>query len=184
MLVTLHPGANRGDVLEVLTRIRAEADNATGPGNAGAAGRLTGYLEWAARSARMLHNRIKAADIDRLILTRGYDRLLAAAGSLTGTDTGIQRVLNGLIDMELRLRAEALNEIISDLRSPNPQWCADDLVCGTGHQRGCASDRRVLWFPSHGAAGGFILRPEASTEGGQYETFCPGCSPAGCGHGR
>jgi hypothetical protein len=85
------------------TRIRTEADNATGPGNAGAAGRLTGYLEWAARSAPMLHNRIKAADIDRLILTRGYDRLLAAAGSLTGTDTSIQRVLNDLIDMELRL---------------------------------------------------------------------------------
>lgn len=49
MLVTLHPGANRGDVLDVLTRMRAEADNATGPGNTGAAGRLTGYLEWAAR---------------------------------------------------------------------------------------------------------------------------------------
>jgi PIN domain len=127
MLVTLHPGANRGDVLEVLTRIRAEADNATGPGTAGAAGRLTSYLEWAARSARMLHHRIKAADIDRLILTRGYDRLLAAAGSLTGTDTGTQRVLNGLTDMELRLRAEALDEIISDLQSPNPQWSADDL---------------------------------------------------------
>ena len=89
MVVTLHPGANRGDLLEVLTRIRAEAGNATGPGNAGAAGRLTGYLEWAARSARMLHNRIKAADIDRLILTRGYNRLLAAVGG----PTGIQRVL-------------------------------------------------------------------------------------------
>ena len=75
----------------------------------------------------MLHNRIKAADIDRLILTRGYDRLLTVAGSLTGTDTGTQRVLNGLIDMELRLRTEALDEIIKDLQSLNPQWCADDL---------------------------------------------------------
>ena len=36
-------------------------------------------------------------------------------------------MLNGLIHIELRLRAEALDEIISDLRSPNPQWCADDL---------------------------------------------------------
>ena len=127
MLVTLHPGANRRDILEVLTGIRAEADNATGPGGTGAAGRLTGYLEWAARSARMLHNRIKASDIDRLIFTRGYDRLLAAVGGLTSTDTGTQRVLNGLIDMELRLRIEALDEIIKDLRSPNPQWASDDL---------------------------------------------------------
>jgi hypothetical protein len=45
----------------------------------------------------------------------------------TSTDTGTQRVLNGLIDMELRLRTEALDDIIKDLRSPNPQWNADDL---------------------------------------------------------
>lgn len=127
MLVTLHPGANRRDVLDVLTGIRAEADNAMGPGNAGTTGCLTGYLEWAARSAKMLRNRVRAADIDRLIFTRGYDRLLTALGGLTSTDTGTQRVLNGLIDMELRLRAEALDEIIKDLRSPNPQWAADDL---------------------------------------------------------
>ena len=98
-----------------------------GPGS-GTAGRLTGYLEWATKSARMLHNRISAADIDRLIFTRGYDRLLAAAGSLThGADIGSQRVVNGLIDMELHLRTEALDEIIRELRSPNPQWAADDL---------------------------------------------------------
>jgi hypothetical protein len=127
MLVTLHPGANRRDVLEVLTGIRAEADNATGPGNSGAAGHLTGYLEWAARSARMLHNRLRAADIDRLIFTPGYDRLLSAVTGLTSTDTGTQRVLNGLIDLELRLQTEALDEIIEDLRSANPQWAADDL---------------------------------------------------------
>jgi PIN domain len=127
MLVTLHPGANRRDVIDTLTRIRGEAGNVMGPGNAGMAGRLTGYLEWAARSASMLHNRIKATDIDRLIFTRGYDRLLTAMGSITSTDTGTQRVLNGLIDMELRLRTEALDDIIKDLRSPNPQWDADDL---------------------------------------------------------
>jgi rRNA-processing protein FCF1 len=127
MLVTLHPSANRHDVLEVLTGIRAEADNAMGPGNIGVAGRLIDYLEWAAESARMLHNCIKDADIDRLIFTRGYDRLLAACGSLTSTDTGTQRMLNSLINMEVRLRTEALDEIIMGLRSPNPQWAADDL---------------------------------------------------------
>ena len=127
MLVTLHPGTNRRDVLEVLNGIRADADNATGPGNAGAAGRLTGYLEWATRSARMLRNRIQNADIDRLIFTRGYERLLTALGSLTSTDIGVQRVVNGLIDMELRLQAQALDEIIKELQNTNPQWAADDL---------------------------------------------------------
>jgi hypothetical protein len=127
MCVTRHPGANRRDVIDTLTRTRGEADNAMGRGNAGTAGRHAGFLERAAGSASMLHNRIKAADIDRLIFTRGYDRLLTAMGSITSTETGTQRVLNGLIDMELRLRTEALDDIIKDLRSPNPQSDADDL---------------------------------------------------------
>jgi len=42
----------------------------------------------------MLEHRVCAADIDRLVLTLSYDRLLAAAGSLTGEDIGTQRVLN------------------------------------------------------------------------------------------
>ncbi len=124
MLVSLHPAANSRDVLEVLARVRGEADNVSG---SCAADRLNSYLEWAARSARMLHNRLRSADIDRLIFTRGYERLLAAAGSLVGTDTGTQRVLNGLLDMELRLRTEALDEIITDLQNRNPQWSFDDL---------------------------------------------------------
>ena len=36
-------------------------------------------------------------------------------------------MLNGLIGIELRLRTEALDEIIKDLQSSNPQWSADDL---------------------------------------------------------
>ena len=124
MLVSLHPAANSRDALEVLARIRGEADNVSG---SSAADRLNSYLEWAARSARMLHNRLRSADIDRLIFTRGYDRLLAAAGNLSGTDNGTQRVLHGLLDMELRLRTEALDEIITDLQNRNPQWSFDDL---------------------------------------------------------
>ncbi len=124
MLVSLHPAANSRDALEVLARIRGEADNVSG---SSAADRLNSYLEWAARSARILHNRLRSADIDRLIFTRGYGRLLAAAGNLSGTDTGTQRVLNGLLDMELRLRTEALDEIIADLQNRNPQWSFDDL---------------------------------------------------------
>ena len=124
MLVSLHPAANSRDVAEVLTRIRSEASSSMGHGTAD---RLTGYLEWAARSARMLHNRLRADDVDRLIFTRGYDRLLGAVGNLSTPDTGSQRVLNGLLDMELQLRVETLDEIIKDLQNRNPQWAADDL---------------------------------------------------------
>jgi rRNA-processing protein FCF1 len=124
MLVTLHPAANTRDVVDVLTGIRGEANSSMG---AATADRLTGYLEWAARSARMLHNRLRAADIDQLISTRGYDRLLSSVGNLVIADTGTQRVINGLLDMELQLRIEALDEIITDLNTRNPQWSGDDL---------------------------------------------------------
>ena len=55
----------------MFTGIRSEAGNAMGPGNDGTAGRLTGYLEWAARSATMLHNRITDTNLDRIVFTRG-----------------------------------------------------------------------------------------------------------------
>ena len=35
---------------------------------------------------QQLGSQISAADLGRLVLTRTYDRLLAAAGTMTGTD--------------------------------------------------------------------------------------------------
>jgi hypothetical protein len=58
---------------------------------------VAAYLEWVTNTVRQLGNQLSPADLDRLVLTRGYDRLLATAGAMTGTDIGTQRVLNGMV---------------------------------------------------------------------------------------
>jgi hypothetical protein len=80
------------------------------------------YLEWAVHSVRMLDGRISAADMSRLVLTSGYDRLLSAAGNITGEDVGTQRVLNGMLDLEIRQRERALDDAIRDLQSQFSRW--------------------------------------------------------------
>jgi hypothetical protein len=121
MLVTLYPGANRDDVLRTLREIASAAQiagNTHGP----AYDRLTAYLEWATTSVQMLEHRVSAADIDRLVLTCGYERLLSVAGSLTGLDVGTQRVLNGLLSLEIQQRIGALEQAVADLRAQIQRW--------------------------------------------------------------
>jgi hypothetical protein len=129
MLVTMYPGASREDVLCTLREIESAVNSAANhhPGAHGstAYSRLTSYLEWAVNSARMLEHRVSAADIERLVLTRRYERLMSAAGSLTGADTGTQRVLNGLVDDEIRQRTEALREALRDLDEQIRHWPKD-----------------------------------------------------------
>lgn len=70
----------------------------------------------------MLEHRISAADIDRLVLTRGYERLLSVAGSLTGLDVGTQRLLNGLLSLEIQQRITALDQAAKDLDTQIQLW--------------------------------------------------------------
>ena len=121
MLVTLFPGADRDDVLTTLREIASTAQSASnthGP----AYDRLTAYLEWATNSVRMLEHRVSAADIDNLVLTRGYERLLSVAGTLTGLDVGTQRVLNGLLNLEIQQRISAIEKATADLRAQIQRW--------------------------------------------------------------
>lgn len=124
MLVTPYPGANREDVLRTLRDIQSAAQNA-GNAHGLAHDRLTAYLEWATNSARMLEHRVSTADIDRLVLTPGYDRLLGAAGTLTSGEIGTQRVLNGLVSHEIYQRSQAFEEAIRDLDAQIRRWPQD-----------------------------------------------------------
>lgn len=126
MLVTLYPGANREDVLTTLREIAAAASgpvNAHGPAQA----RFTVYLEWVSNAIRMLEHRVSEADINRLVLTAGYERLLSAAGALTGADMGTQRALNGVLNLELLQRIKALDEAAKDLDSQIRRWTVGTL---------------------------------------------------------
>lgn len=120
------PGVNRDDVLKTLREIESgagDADNTHGT----ASDRLLAYLAWATESARMLGSRLRPADVDRLVLTRGYERLLTAAGSLTSDVTAAQKVLNGMITEELRQRALAFEDAIHTLADQITRWPGSDV---------------------------------------------------------
>lgn len=122
MHVTLRPGVDRNQLLNTLRSLHTEVVNLRGGGGPGQAqDRIGRYLEWAASAVRHLGNQVAAADIDRLVLTRGYDRLLPAIG-LPGTDITTQRVLNGMISLELDQRAEALEAAIKALQAQIERW--------------------------------------------------------------
>ena len=114
MLVTPLPGVPRDDVLKTLRETASTAIDASNVHGA-AYVRLTAYLEWVTNSVRMLEGRISPADLNRLVLTPGYERLLSAAGSLTGADMGTQRALGGMVSEELRQRGRELDDAIRDL---------------------------------------------------------------------
>lgn len=130
MLVTLYPGAARNDVLRTLREIESAAHSAARTTTVGSHGskayrRLTSSLQWAANSVRMPEHRVSAVDIDRLVLTCGYERLMSAGESLSEADTGTQRVVNGLAGLEIRQRTEGLQEAIKDLDEQIRGWPKD-----------------------------------------------------------
>jgi len=118
MLVTLYPGANRADVVATLRQLAADAQNASNT-HGQAHDRLTAYLEWATNSVRMLEHRVGAADIDRLVLTRGYERLLSVAG------IGSPRVLNGLLNLEIHQRVNAIEQAARELDAQIARWSGE-----------------------------------------------------------
>jgi PIN domain len=75
----------------------------------------------------MLEHRVSAADIDRLVLTAGYERLLSATGILTATDGGTQRVMSGLVKSEIDRQGELLAEAVRDLQEQILRWPPDNL---------------------------------------------------------
>jgi hypothetical protein len=67
---------------------------------------LLAYLDWANDAARTLRLLVSSDDIDRLVLTRRYELLLAVAGRPIGIG-GQQRLVNGLVSIEIDHRIAA-----------------------------------------------------------------------------
>lgn len=127
MLVTIYPGARRPDVLETLRGIHSKIGDAANI-HGSAMARAVAYLDWANASVRMLEHRVSAADIERLVLTPGYERLLSATGILAGSDHGgIQGVLSGLVRREIDRQGELLAEAVKDLQEQILRWPPDYL---------------------------------------------------------
>lgn len=123
MLVTPLPGTSRDQLLTTLRSVHDAVYNLqSGAGPGTAQSRIATYLEWVTSAIQQLSTRISAADLGRLVLTPGYDRLLSAAGTMSGTDIGTQRVLNGMVSLELTQRIDAFDASVKALDAQVKRW--------------------------------------------------------------
>lgn len=106
MLVTCLPNTDRTNLSQTLHELHRKVGNLAGGVAAGNAYQwLLAYLNWANDAARALRLLVSSDDIDRLVLTRRYELLLAGAGNLAGTDQ--QTLVNGLVSVEIDHRTVA-----------------------------------------------------------------------------
>lgn len=119
MLITPRPGTNREGLLENLHKITIEAGNISGD-NAYKA--LLDYLEWVSDAVYLLGNQISGADLERLVLTPRYGQLLGGVGTMTSSETEVQRVVNSLVSLEKRERIDALTAAMETLRRQISEW--------------------------------------------------------------
>jgi rRNA-processing protein FCF1 len=125
MLVTPRPGVSRDNLLSTLRRVHNDAVNLRGgSGPSTAHKRLLAYLEWTSNTVRMLGNQVSSADLAHLVLTKRHELLLSGAGTLTGTEMEVQRVVNGLVSLELDQRVEAFDAAVKALDKQIKRWSA------------------------------------------------------------
>jgi hypothetical protein len=126
MLVTPRPGVNRENLVKTLQSVYTDAYNLRGGGGAArnAHERLLAYLEWTNTAVRMLSNQVSNRDLDRLVLTERYRLLAGLAGTMTSTEQPVQRVLNGLVSLELDERVADFDAAIKALQGQIARWSA------------------------------------------------------------
>jgi hypothetical protein len=122
MLVTPSPGTSRDQLLKALREQHSAVSNAWSGHHGNAQARLGAYLEWATSAVQHLAPLISPADLNRLVLTPAYDRLLAALGTVTGVDVATQRALNGLVSLELQQRVAAFEAACKALDEQIRRW--------------------------------------------------------------
>jgi hypothetical protein len=122
MLVTSRPGVNRENLLQALRNVESEITVIDARAPQGAHKRLLSYLEWTSNAVRTLGNQISPPDLERLVLTRRYEQLLSGVGTMTGTETEVQRVVNGLVSLEIRQRADDFAAAVKALDNQINRW--------------------------------------------------------------
>jgi rRNA-processing protein FCF1 len=126
MLVTPRPGVNRENLLKTLQSVHTDVYNLRGGGAArNAYERLLAYVEWTSTAVRVLGNQVSNCDLDRLVLTERYRLLLAGlVGTATSTELPVQRVVNGLVSLELDERVADFGAAIKALQGQIARWSA------------------------------------------------------------
>ncbi|MFE2528753.1 PIN domain-containing protein [Streptomyces sp. NPDC059382] len=119
MLITPRRGVDRRDIRETLNRVHITAMNLQRPYGSAFEGLLT-YLNWATESARALRSRISDRDLDQLLFTDRYRALLGSCGTLAGSAQ--QALVNGLVQLEVTERVEALQAAVDALDTQIGRW--------------------------------------------------------------
>ncbi|MFE7564190.1 PIN domain-containing protein [Kitasatospora sp. NPDC057500] len=119
MLITPRPGADRQNIRQILSGVHTSAMNLQRPYGSALEGLLT-YLEWATESARMLRSQISDRDLDQLVFTDRYRELLGICGTVAGTAQ--QRLVNGLVQLEVVERIEAFAAAVAVLDERIARW--------------------------------------------------------------
>jgi hypothetical protein len=119
MHLTLRPGTNPETLIRNLAEVQVQVSNlyTSGPQDAGQL--VLQYLEWANNSTALLTNQISPRDIDRLILTRRHEQILAGVGVFTASM--LQRLTRGFVALELRERSDAIHDAATALRLAHAQ---------------------------------------------------------------
>jgi PIN domain len=122
VLVTPRPGVNRKHLRDTLRSVHTDVANLQGGGPHGAYKRLLAYLEWTSNAARSLANLISSDDLDELVLTKRYERLLSGVGNMTSDEVEVQRVVNGLVSTELNERTAAFGAAVAAVEEQISRW--------------------------------------------------------------
>jgi hypothetical protein len=124
MLITPRPGVNRDNLVKSLQSVHDDVSSLsmdTGP-TRNAYERLLAYLEWASKASGTLGSQISVADLNRLVLTDRYRLMFGGVVSMNVTELPVQRMLNGLVALELGQRVVDFAEAIKTLQSQILRW--------------------------------------------------------------
>lgn len=110
MLVRTLPGASRRDARSALEMLKGELmHQARNPDP-------HSYLRWVPGAAYKLHNVLPESEIERLILTSGYQRIVSAHRPGAGPELGV------LVELEIHARLDEVARAVEELRARVDAW--------------------------------------------------------------